>query len=190
MSILKYYEEMDKFIAGIKATDGSGGDIPFADAAEKMIGMILACRAAGKKVMFIGNGGSAAIAGHAAVDFWKNAGIRAVTFNDASLLTCVSNDYGYEHVFEKPIEMFADKGDLLAAISSSGKSSNIIKGAEAAQKKECQIVTLSGFSKDNPLRKRGDLNFYVPSDAYGQVEIIHQSILHYIYDMIMERSKK
>ena len=56
-------------------------------------------------MIFIGNGGSAAIASHQAVDYWKNGGMRAIAFNDASLLTCISNDFGYPQVFEKPIEM-------------------------------------------------------------------------------------
>ncbi len=83
--------------------------------------MVLAVGKANKKVILIGNGGSAAIASHQAVDLWKNGGIRATAFNDTSLLTCVGNDFGYEHVFAKPIEQFADKGDLLIAVSNSGK---------------------------------------------------------------------
>tara|TARA_Y100000588_G_C13419045_1_gene570784 strand:- start:133 stop:522 length:390 start_codon:yes stop_codon:yes gene_type:complete len=119
-------------------------------------------------------------------DFWKNGGIRSVAFNDSSLLTCISNDYGYKHVFEKPIEMFADPGDVLLAVSSSGKSENILKGVEAALMKECHVLTFSGFSNDNPLRSLGDLNFYVPSDEYGPVEIIHLSICHCILDTIID----
>ena len=76
----------------------------------------------GKKLIFIGNGASATISSHQAIDYWKNAKIRATTFNDAALLTALSNDIGYKYVFEKPIEMFADSGDILIAISSSGKS--------------------------------------------------------------------
>ena len=189
MSILKYYQELSKYIGLIEASGKSGKKLKFTEAADRMLVLALTCKTDRKKVMFIGNGGSAAIASHAAVDFWKNAGIRAITFNDAPLLTCVSNDYGYEHVFEKPVEMFADKEDLLVAISSSGKSQNIINGVKAAQNKGCRIVTLSGFSKENPLRKMGEINFYVPARHYGHVEIIHKSICHYVYDMTMERSK-
>jgi len=190
MSILKHYEEMQKLIAGIMATDGQAKSIEFTAAAEKMIELIVSCRATGKKVIFIGNGGSAAIASHEALDSWKNAGIKAMVFNDAALLTCISNDCGYEVVFAKPIEMFADQGDLLVAISSSGQSASIINGGKAAADKGCRIITLSGFQPDNPLRRMGELNFYVPSDSYGHVEIIHHSICHYVYDMIAERNKQ
>lgn len=139
----------------------------------------------GGKVYFIGNGGSAAIASHMAIDFWKNGKMQAMAFNDISLLTCISNDFGYEHVFEKPIEMFANKGDLLFAISSSGRSENILRGVEAARLKGCGVITLSGFSEDNPLRIAGDFNFYVPSLEYGQVEVVHQYISHWILDVLL-----
>ena len=110
---------------------------------------------------------------------------RAVAFNDPSLLTCVSNDFGYAHVFEKPIEMFADAGDVLIAISSSGKSENIVRGVEAARRTGCRIITLSGFRPDNPLRRLGELNFWVPTDSYGHVEITHLALCHAVVDAIM-----
>jgi D-sedoheptulose 7-phosphate isomerase len=139
----------------------------------------------GGKVFFIGNGGSAAIANHMAIDFWKNGRIPAVAFSDSSLLTCISNDFGYEKVFEKPIEFFAAKIDVLIAISSSGKSKNILNGVKVAQIKGSNIISLSGFDEDNPLRRRGVYNFYVPSHKYGYVEVIHQYICHWILDTIM-----
>ena len=141
---------------------------------------------ANKKLIFIGNGASASISSHMSTDYWKNGGIRAIAFNDSSLLTCISNDYGYKHVFEKPIEMFADTGDILIAISSSGKSENILNGVKAARVKNCHIITCSGFETNNPLRNLGDLNFFVPSKDYGPVEILHLSILHCIVDCIIE----
>lgn len=142
-----------------------------------------------RKVIFIGNGGSAAIASHQAVDLWKNGGVRAVAFNDASLLTCISNDFGYEHVFEKPVEMFAERGDVLIAISSSGSSRNILQAVEKAREKGCAVITLSGFQPDNPLRRKGDVNFYIPSDSYGLVEISHLTLCHCIADQMMERNQ-
>ena len=136
--------------------------------------------------MFIGNGASAAISSHMATDFWKNGAIKAIAFNDSSLLTCISNDYGYQHVFEKPVEMFAEKGDILIAISSSGRSENIIKGAKMALYKDCNLITLSGFEENNTLRLLGHINFYVPSSSYGLIEIIHQTICHCILDILIE----
>lgn len=143
-----------------------------------------------KKIIFIGNGGSAAIASHQSVDYWKNGGMRAIAFNDTSLLTCIGNDYGYPFVFEKPIEMFADPGDVLIAISSSGKSDNILNGVKMAKKKGLTAITMSGFKSDNPLRSLGDINFYVPAPtgAYGFVEIAHLTLCHCIVDAIIDRN--
>lgn len=141
------------------------------------------------KCWIIGNGGSAAIASHMAEDYTKNGGIRMSTFNDAALLTCFANDYGYERMFEMAVESYADKGDLLIAISSSGKSPNILNGVKAAKAKGCQVITFSGFKADNLLRQLGDLNFYVPDESYGNVEITHLSLLHGILDFICEDRK-
>ena len=141
------------------------------------------------KVIFIGNGGSAAISSHMSIDFWKNGKIPSMSFNDGALLTCISNDYGYEKVFEKPIEMFTKKEDILIAISSSGKSVNILNGVNAAEKIGCNVITLSGFNYDNPLRKMGLCNFYVPIDKYGFVEVAHQYICHWILDSIIYEKK-
>jgi len=133
-----------------------------------------------RKLIFIGNGGSAAIASHQAVDYWKNGGINATSFNDSSLLTCVGNDCGYENVFSVPIKCFAKPGDVLIAISSSGKSPNIINAVKAAREMGCKIITFSGFSPTNALRDLGTVNFYVPSNAYGIVEVSHLALIHSI----------
>ncbi len=190
MSISKYYDELIRLVKQIESIDKNGNKLNFSDSVDQAIKLILNQREQGKKVIFIGNGGSAAIAGHMAVDYWKNGRIKATVFNESSLLTCISNDYGYKHVFEKPIEMFADQGDILIAISSSGKSENILNGVKAARAKSLLVITLSGFTPDNPLRKTGDLNFYVPANAYSHVEIIHETICHYMLDMIISAKQK
>lgn len=143
----------------------------------------------GGKAVFIGNGGSAAIASHMSIDFWNNGGVPSICFNDGALLTCISNDYGYQHVFERPINMFLADVDVLIAISSSGRSENIIRGVQAAVSKGCSVVTLSGFNADNPLRKLGECNFYVPAGEYGLVEVAHQYICHLILDTIVNEKK-
>ena len=182
--IEKYHKEFIGLLDSIKVTDGKGNRLDTYTGIENVCSIIN--KKADSKVFFIGNGGSAAIASHMAIDFWKNGGIPATAFNDSSLLTCISNDFGYKHVFEKPIEMFANKQDVLFAISSSGKSKNILNGLKSARQKQCLIITLSGFGKRNTLRSLGDLNFYVPSNSYGFVEIIHLSICHCILDTIIK----
>lgn len=183
--IPRYLVELGAQLARVEATDGTGAALSLDAGVGRAVTVVRGQTAAGRKVIFIGNGGSAAIASHQAVDYWKNGGMRAVAFNDAALLTCLSNDFGYAHVFEKPIEMFADAGDVLIAISSSGKSENILRGVEAARRAGCRLLTLSGFQPDNPLRRLGELNFWVPSDSYGHVEITHLALCHCIVDTIM-----
>jgi len=174
---------------GVIATNLEGIAFALDEALQNSIKMIIEQAKAGGKILFIGNGGSASIASHMAVDFWKNAGIRALAFNDSSLLTCISNDYGYEHVFEKPIETFAEANDVLIAISSSGQSENILLAVKAARAKGAKIITLSGFDKDNPLKKSGDVNFYVPVLEYGHVEVIHLALCHCLVDVIIKNKE-
>ena len=84
------------------------------------------------------------------------------------------------------LDMVADAGDVLIAISSSGRSPNILLGVKAARARGCSVITLSGFDSDNPLSSMGDVNFYVPSKAYGPVEVIHHSICHCLLDSILD----
>ena len=145
----KYFDDLVDKLKSLKVIDLKGHSLDFYEGVEKASKEIISKTESGQKLMFIGNGASAAISSHMATDYWKNGGMRAVAFNDSSLLTCISNDYGYPYVFEKPIEMFADKGDILLAISSSGKSENIINGVKAARDKQCGVITFSGFEPDN-----------------------------------------
>lgn len=135
---------------------------------------------AGRKIIFIGNGGSSAIASHMAVDFSKNGGLRAIAFNDAPTLTALANDYGQESIFSKQIEYYADKGDLIIIVSSSGRSPNILQAAEQTFAQGIDLVTFSGMNADNVLRRKGMLNFWVPATDYGIVELAHLTLLHSI----------
>jgi D-sedoheptulose 7-phosphate isomerase len=172
----------------ILTTDSGGKALPLDDGLDLAVQMILGNRC--RQVMFIGNGASAAIASHMAADFWKNAGVRATAFNDLAMLTCVSNDCGYERVFAEPIGMFAQSGDLLMAISSSGNSENILQGVQAARDQGCSVISFSGFQATNVLRGLGDLNFYVPAQAYGPVEVLHHALCHCIVDSLCELKER
>jgi len=144
----------------------------------------------GKKVIIVGNGGSAAIASHVSVDLTKNAGIRCINFNEADLITCFSNDYGYEHWVEKAVEFYGDEDDVFIGISSSGSSENILNGCCAARKNNfSKIITLSGMNSENPLRRLGDINLWVNSKAYNHIENIHQFWLLAVVDMIIGKAE-
>jgi D-sedoheptulose 7-phosphate isomerase len=137
-----------------------------------------------KKVILVGNGGSAAMASHVSVDLVKMCKIRAINFNEADLLTCFSNDYGYENWVQKALSFYADKGDLLICISSSGESKNIINGAKFAKKIGCKVVTLTGFNKKNRVRKIGYVNLWADSKNYNIIEMTHHTWLLSIVDII------
>ena len=142
-----------------------------------------------KKIIIFGNGGSASIASHFSVDLTKNAKIRCVNCNEADLITCFSNDYGYEHWIEMAINYFGDKNDVLIVISSSGKSKNIINACTAAKKKKfSKIITLTGHSIKNPIKKLGNINLWVNSKAYNKIENIHQFWLLSLVDLIVGKA--
>jgi len=133
-------------------------------------------------VYVIGNGGSAGIASHFSNDLMKALKIPSQTLFDSNLLTCLANDYGYDQIFSYPLECYLKSNDLLVAISSSGKSPSILNAVSVARKLKTPIITLSGFSPDNPLRSQGDLNFHIDRHHYGLVEMAHFCILHTIID--------
>jgi D-sedoheptulose 7-phosphate isomerase len=175
----KFFDQYFKFISNITLS-----------ANEKLLIEIskLAIEASNnsKKIIVVGNGGSAAMSSHVSVDFTKVAGLRAINFNEADLITCYSNDYGYEKWVAEAIKSYADFGDLVILISSSGKSANILNGAIQAKKMGLNLVTLTGFSNDNPLKKIGDINLWADSDKYNIVEMVHHIWLLSIVDFIIE----
>ena len=156
------------------------------DQLEKMADLIKAINSKGNKVLIFGNGGSAAISSHFSVDLTKNAGLRCVNCNEADLITCFANDYGFERWVEKAVDFYGDEGDLLIVISSSGSSKNMLNGVRAARNGKFEaVVTLSGFDNNNPLCQLGDINLWIDSRAYNFVENIHQVWLLAIVDLII-----
>jgi D-sedoheptulose 7-phosphate isomerase len=179
-----YFRTLADCCTQAHATSIAGGALKIEDAINQMMSDARNTHHAGNKLIFVGNGGSAAIASHMATDYSKNGGVRSLALNDGSMLTCLGNDLGYDQVFAKQLELHARAGDLVIAISSSGRSPNILNAVKAARDAKCKVVTLSGFSPDNPLRRLGDINFYLASDRYGFVEIGHLTICHAVLDFI------
>jgi D-sedoheptulose 7-phosphate isomerase len=147
--------------------------------------LMRAAHAQGEKTILAGNGGSAAIASHCAVDFTKSAGLRCINFNEVDLITCLANDYGYAWWLQKALAFYADDGDLVLLISSSGKSPNMINAARYAKSRGLTVVTFTGFAVDNPLQAIGDLNFWVDSGSYNVVEMTHHIWLLSVCDLII-----
>jgi D-sedoheptulose 7-phosphate isomerase len=181
----QYFAALHGIASSMQATDRGGKPMPVESAGAWLKDAARAAHKAGKRVIFVGNGGSSAIASHMAIDYSKNGGMRTLAFNDPASLTCLGNDLGYEAVFRYQIEMHATEGDVLVAISSSGRSANILGAVAAARERGCTIAGLSGFAPDNRLRSLGDINVYVPSDNYGYVELLHLTFLHAVLDIAM-----
>ncbi|RKY48271.1 MAG: phosphoheptose isomerase [Candidatus Neomarinimicrobiota bacterium] len=141
----------------------------------------------GNKLILAGNGASAAIASHCAVDFTKQANVRAVCFNEASLITCFSNDYGYDMWIVEALKHYADPGDVVILISSSGRSPNVVNAAKYARENNLKVVSFTGFDSDNPLRKLSDISLWIDSHVYNIVECVHMIFLTMVIDCISER---
>ena len=144
----------------------------------------------GGTTFVVGNGGSASIASHVAVDFLKALSLRAMTFNESSLITCYSNDYGYENWVKEALRSFCGKNDNVILISSSGESPNIVNAAKYLNKNKVTLITLSGFKKNNTLSNLGDFNLWVNSSNYNYVEIIHNKFLLILVDLIKFKLQK
>ena len=183
--IASYFARLGDLGPQIEASDAAGTPFEIDAAISRAVDMSLAVKSRKGRVIFVGNGGSAGIASHMTTDWLKNGGFSALCFNDASQLTCLGNDLGMERIFSVPIEQHGREGDLLIAISSSGKSANILAAVAAARAIKAGVITLSGFEPANPLRERGDINFWVPDGHYGFVEISHLAICHAILDISM-----
>lgn len=174
---MNFYRKYFKTISGKLAESNIG-------LLDKAAQIIIEANKIKKKIILVGNGGSAAIASHISIDLTKSSNIRAINFNEADLLTCFSNDYGYERWVEKAIEAYSDKKDVAILISSSGKSRNILNGVSAAKILGLKVITCSGFAADNPLKKMGDINLWVDSREYNIVEAVHNIWLSALVDKI------
>lgn len=174
-----YYDRFDR-IARLFFNDKANSE-----KAIECMEILQSTKESGSMIYLIGNGGSSAVAEHTAVDLTKNAGLKALAVSGSPMLTTLSNDYGYKNVFKKFIDLFARRGDVLIAVSSSGSSENIINACKEARQKGMHIIALSGFEQDNPLRELADVEFWIPSRAFGYLEILHGLILHWIVDSII-----
>lgn len=136
-----------------------------------------------KKIVIVGNGGSSSIASHISQDIINKLNIASYVISDASLITCISNDFGYENVFSKPLDVLLDAEDVLIAISDSGESKNVLNSVQCAKAKKCKIITLSAFKSTNTLfQTAADVAFHVPTHNYGMAEVSHLAILHTVLD--------
>jgi D-sedoheptulose 7-phosphate isomerase len=161
-------------------SDHEGSSLDYEKGIQKNLRMLESLRGRGGNLFLVGNGGSAGVVSHILTDFINVNKLNARTLHESSLLSCMSNDYGYENSFSEPLSTLAREKDLLIAVSSSGRSPNIHNAVKSVKKAGGEVITLSGFGEDNLLRSMGDLNIWLDSTSYGLVEIGHLFYLHYL----------
>ncbi len=153
------------------------------------VNMIIEGYKAKGKVFLIGNGGSAADAQHIAAEFigrfkLKRNGLPAIALTtDTSILTAVSNDYGYDMVFSRQLEALSKEGDVLIAITTSGTSTNILKAVEVARAKKVKVIGLTG-GNGGKLKDASDVTIIVPSDNTPRIQEAHITIGHIICNLV------
>ena len=164
---------------------------------EKVLKTLAEVTASAKKIYVCGNGGSAAIADHLCCDWSKGTHFKnlpslktqSLTANTA-LLTACANDFGFDKSFSQQLELFAEKGDVLVAISSSGNSENILQAVYKAKEKSMTCIGLTGFS-GGQLKSACDLSLHIPFANYGLVEDAHQILMHVLAQFFtLQRSEK
>jgi len=180
----RYIDDLAGILGGLAFTRGDGGDLTADEGYATWRDLTLRVRAQRRTVYMIGNGASASMASHFAADLAKNGRVHTQTFFDLALITAISNDIAYEQVFAEPLRRRGEGGDMLVAISSSGKSPNILAAASVAADLGMTIVTLTGKDPTNPLRRCGGLNLYVPAQTYGMAETAHAAALHRWMDLV------
>lgn len=181
-----YLDELPRLISAMEIRNEAAEKLSLDEGGKAALNLIRETKKKKAKAVVVGNGGSAAIASHMQNDLCKAVKMRSLVFTEQSLLTALANDDGYHTAYETLMNLWADADDLLIAISSSGQSENILRCAQAARKAGCRIVTFSGFAADNPLRSLGDVNFYIPSDSYGHVELAHAALGQFLTDALKD----
>lgn len=170
----------------------------FADNAEKIqeaVRLLTSAFKNGKKILIFGNGGSASDSQHMAAEFVgrfqkERRGLPAVALTaDTSVLTALSNDYGFDIVFSRQIEALGEEGDIALGISTSGNSSNVVRGVEAARLKGMKIVVLTG-QDGGKLRGLADICIAVPSKVTARVQESFLLIEHVICELVENEFSK
>ena len=179
-TLMEEARQFQAIVEKAEFSDHEGNSLDCEKGIQKNLGMLESLRDRGGNLFLVGNGGSAGVVSHILADFINVNKLNARTLHESSLLSCMSNDYGYENSFSEPLSILAWEKDLLIAVSSSGCSPNIHNAVKSVKKAGGEAITLSGFGEDNPLRSMGDLNVWFDSTSYGLVEIGHLFYLHYL----------
>jgi D-sedoheptulose 7-phosphate isomerase len=184
--------DVGRYLASSAAVAAALAERPGVAAVERAARLVADALAAGGQVLFCGNGGSAADAQHLAAELvgrlaLERPAYRAVALTtDTSVLTAVGNDYGYAEVFARQVEGLGGPGDVLVAISTSGRSENVLRAAAAAAGRGMRVVALLGPAP-SPLDDTADLALHVDGEVAGLVQQGHITIGHAICGWVERR---
>jgi D-sedoheptulose 7-phosphate isomerase len=175
-----------------KALEELRNDGAALSAVERAAALMADAIKSGGKVVSCGNGGSMCDAMHFAEELTgrfrdDRPAFAAVAISDPSHITCVGNDYGFEHVFSRFVEAHGKKGDVLFAISTSGRSANVLNAAQQAKAQGLMVVALTGQS-DNPLEQISDVHVGTPGGPFSdRVQELHIKVVHILVELIESR---
>ena len=133
------------------------------------------------RVIVLGNGGSSSVASHISQDYMKFHGKKVSVLSDPSMITMLTNDFGYEYAYQKFLEYYVEKDTLVIIISSGGESINMLKCVDWCEDNKISYGVLTGFKPENTIRSEATSslwNYHIASDSYGVVECVHQIFLH------------
>jgi D-sedoheptulose 7-phosphate isomerase len=184
--------DIDSYLKSSAEVAASLGERPGVAAVQRAAELVADALAAGGQVLFCGNGGSAADAQHLAAELvgrlqLERPAYRAVALTtDTSVLTAVGNDYGYAEVFARQVEGLGRAGDVLVAISTSGRSENVLRAAAAARARGMAVIAFLGPAPSS-LDEDADLALHVDGDVAGLVQQGHITIGHAICGWVERR---
>ena len=134
-----------------------------------------------KRIIILGNGGSNSVASHISQDYMKFHNKKVSILSDPSMITMLTNDFGYDWAYQKFLEYYVEIDTLVIIMSSGGESENMINCLNWCEENKISYGVLTGFSENNTIRKNAKnslWNYYINSDSYGVVECVHQIFLH------------
>ncbi len=134
-----------------------------------------------KRIIVLGNGGSSSVASHISQDYMKSCGKKVSILSDPSMITMLTNDFGYKFAYQKFLEYYVEEDTLVVIISSGGESPNMLKCVDWCEDNKIPYGVLTGFNPDNTIRGEATnalWNYHIASSDYGVVECVHQIFLH------------
>ena len=133
------------------------------------------------RIIILGNGGSNSVASHISQDYMKFHKKKVSILSDPSMITMLTNDFGYDWAYQKFLEYYVEEDTLVIIMSSGGESKNMLKCVDWCEDNKISYGVLSGFSPENTIRGEATSalwNYHIASDSYGVVECVHQIFLH------------